>query len=582
MVDVTPDAAPTTVTVTGPSTLAMGSDYDATTVADGTPAASFASRRRHPRRRGCPLNASTGEVTGGEPGTFASSFSYALTATNATGAATSATQTVDVVTPPVFTAADPDLSLAPGGDFSYGFVARGLPDAPTYSLDAAAPSWLSINPTTGTVSGTEPNDGEFSFSFFVTATNSQGATTAGPFTVAIDVAPVFTVNTPPLTSTATNVYEYQFQANGGPDGVTYSVESAAPWLSIDPETGAVTATTADVPNYTYSIVATDAEGSTTTGPFTVTTDSAPYFIVSSPPTVAGYSASYQYDFQAVGFPDAPTYSLASSPTPPGWLSINASTGEVSGTEPGTGESSFTYAVTATNSQGSITTSTFTVSVETIPLFTADSPPTAVAAGSTYSYQFSATNVGGATGGPTYYLDDAPGWLSIDASTGLVSGTEPNDGEATFAYSVQAINNSGATPVGPFVVNVDLAPVFTADSPPTSIGPDYASYTYTFHATATPDAATYSLADGAPSWLSINATTGEVGGTEPGDATIPFTYSVTATNSQGAVTVGPYSVMFGPPVVTSVVDLATTRRPGRSPTIRSRSPVRDSVTPAAST
>jgi hypothetical protein len=564
-VTVTPNTAPTTVTVTGPSTLSSNSDYDATTVADGSPSATFTFASSPAAPSWLSINPATGEVTGGEPGDFEPSFSYAVVATNVAGSATSATQTVTVVSPPVFTSASPNLSLAAGGAFNYTFTAQALPDAPTYALDAAAPSWLSINSATGQVSGTEPNDGEFSFSFFVTATNSEGVTTVGPFTVAIDIAPVFTADSPPLSSNNYEAYQYQFQANGGPDGVTYAVESASPWLSINPYTGIVTATDGEEPTYTYSVVASDAEGSTTAGPFTVTTNEAPYFTYDNPQTLLGTLAGYGCSFVAYGLPDAPTYAFASSPPAPSWLSINSTTGYVSGTEPGTGETSFTYAVTATNSQGSVTTPVVTVDVEPVPLFSASSPPTAVPAGGSYSYQFAAANVGGATGGPNYSLgSNAPWWLSIDPSTGLVTGTEPNDGEASFMYSVSATNNTGTWTVGPYTVDVDLAPSFTVDTPPTSLGDDYADYDYTFTATSLPDAPTYSLSSASPSWLSVDATTGEVTGTEPDNGTTPFTYSVIATNSQGHATAGPFTVIFGPPVVTSVIDLDIDATSGVNP------------------
>jgi Putative Ig domain len=49
-------------------------------------------------------------------------------------------------------------------------------------LSSGAPSWLSIDPSTGQVWGTIP-DGVNSFSYSVTAWNNSGWVTAGPFTV---------------------------------------------------------------------------------------------------------------------------------------------------------------------------------------------------------------------------------------------------------------------------------------------------------------------------------------------------------------------------------------------------------------
>ena len=60
------------------------------------------------------------------------------------------------------------------------------------------------------------------------------------------------------------------------------------------------------------------------------------------------------------------------------------------------------------------------SVNTAPAFTADSPPTTATAGDPYSYTFSASG----TPAPTYSLSGQPGWLSINSSSGALSGTVP--------------------------------------------------------------------------------------------------------------------------------------------------------------
>ena len=85
---------------------------------------------------------------------------------------------------------------------------------------------------------------------------------------------------------------------------------------------------------------------------------------------------------------------------------------------------------------------------------------------------------------------------------------------------------------------DQAPAFVTDSPPLATAPGQA-YAYTFAATGIP-APVYALAAGAPAWLTINAATGQVTGTPPA-VTTSFTYAVTATNTVGTATAGPYTV-----------------------------------------
>jgi hypothetical protein len=103
-----------------------------------------------------------------------------------------------------------------------------------------------------------------------------------------------------------------------------------------------------------------------------------------------------------------------------------------------------------------------------------------------------------------------------------------------------VDYSAATQVQQSFV-VSQVPVFVLDAPPTTatVGK---SYTYTFSANGTP-APTYSLSTGAPTWLSINSTTGVLKGTPP-SGTKTFTYSVIATNSAGKATAGSFTVKVG--------------------------------------
>ena len=90
---------------------------------------------------------------------------------------------------------------------------------------------------------------------------------------------------------------------------------------------------------------------------TITVDQAPAFVLDSPPPTAAAGQPYDYTFTASGTP-APTYTLTGAPS---WLSVNAATGEVTGTPP-TGTTTFSYTITATNSAGTATAGPFTVTV----------------------------------------------------------------------------------------------------------------------------------------------------------------------------------------------------------------------------
>jgi fibronectin-binding autotransporter adhesin len=88
--------APTTVTVTGPSTVKAGKTYKAKAKTDGTGAVLFALSSSPAPPPGMTINASTGAVSFKVPASGLSSFSYAVVAANAAGQAQSSAVTVTV------------------------------------------------------------------------------------------------------------------------------------------------------------------------------------------------------------------------------------------------------------------------------------------------------------------------------------------------------------------------------------------------------------------------------------------------------------------------------------------------------
>jgi uncharacterized repeat protein (TIGR01451 family) len=158
------------------------------------------------------------------------------------------------------------------------------------------------------------------------------------------------------------------------------------------------------------------------------------------------------------------------------------------------------------------------------------------AGATDSCGYAA-GAGGGSGGSSYPAADvvtdatlAPRSWPLPYTLG---GGDPN-GEVVIVYTVS-----------------EAAPVFTADSPPLA---STAAATYQYQFTAT-DAASWSLSSDAPSWLTVSDS-GLVSGTPPAGPT-SFTYSVTAGNSTGSATAGPYAVAVSTPAPDlQVTDLAT--------------------------
>jgi hypothetical protein len=237
---------------------------------------------------------------------------------------------------------------------------------------------------------------------------------------------------------------------------------------------------------------------------------------------------------------APSGDTLTASGPPGGLTaqggsvvVNAD-GSFSYTPPTgfTGGDSFPY--TVTDASGDYATAVATIQVQPIPQMIAftSSPPDPAPVGGTYT---PAATGGGSVSPVTFGIDPASTAGACSISSGTVSFT----GVGTCVIDANQAGGGGysAAPQVSQMTMVGQSPAFVLDSPPltATIGQVYG---YTFAASGSP-APSYALA-GAPSWLSIDASTGSVSGTPP-SGTASFSYEVTATNAVGTVTAGPYEV-----------------------------------------
>jgi choice-of-anchor C domain-containing protein len=146
-----------------------------------------------------------------------------------------------------------------------------LVDAPTFNDSADSSTsmgWVELQlnvQATGSSSAVE----------FADATPDQsqcGATLDNVSLVpAVTAHPVFTEDSPPLSTLAGTPYSAIFFATGVP---AYSLTGAPSWLSITPS-GAVTGTPpSGTTSFSYSVSASNADGSAVAGPYTVTVQAA--------------------------------------------------------------------------------------------------------------------------------------------------------------------------------------------------------------------------------------------------------------------------------------------------------------------
>jgi len=425
--------------------------------------------------------------------------------------------------------------------YSASIVASGGTAPYTYSVSSGAlPAGLSLNTATGVLSGSATAAGVFTFS--LRATDSSTGVGA-PFSVTTSYtitvgAP--TISVTPATLPAANAataYSQQLTASGGSAPYAYTVTSGSLPAGIAlSASGLLSGTPTAGGSFTFTVQAADTHAFTGTQSYTLVVSSATLSLnlatLPNPVAEAPYSAT----IAASGGTAPYTYSVSSGALPAG-LSLNTSTGVLSGTTNVTG--SFTFSLRATDhSTGvgapySVSTSyTVTVGAPTIAITPATLP--AASAATAYNQQLTAS--GGV--GPYVYTvtsGSLPAGMTLN-STGLLSGTSTAGG--SFTFTVQAADAHALTGVQNYTLAVSSATLslnLAALPNPTA----EAAYSASIAASGGTAPYTYSVSSGSlPAGLSLNAATGVLSGTPIVAGS--FTFSLRATDSSTGVG-APYSV-----------------------------------------
>jgi Putative Ig domain/Abnormal spindle-like microcephaly-assoc'd, ASPM-SPD-2-Hydin len=338
---------------------------------------------------------------------------------------------------PVITSAT-TASGTVGTAFSYQITAT---NTPTSYGATGLPAGLSVNSTSGLISGTPTAAGTSTLT--LSATNS-GATGSANLTLTIASAPI---PAPVITSATTasgtvgSAFSYQIAASNTP--TSYGATGLPAGLLVSGTTGLISGTPTTVGTSTVTLSATNSGG---TGNATLTLSIKPAVPVITSMTTASGTVGSAFSYQVTASNTPTSYGATGLPA---GLSVNSTSGLISGTPTTAGTSIAT--LSASNSGGTGSASlTLTIASAPIPAPVITSATTASGTvGSAFSYQITASNT------PTSYgATGLPAGLSVNSASGLISGTPTAAGTSTVTLSA---SNSGSTGSASLTLTLNPAP-----------------------------------------------------------------------------------------------------------------------------
>lgn len=276
----------------------------------------------------------------------------------------------------------------------------------------------------------------------VTATSAASNSAASSLNITVNPPPAITTTTLPAGTVGT-AYSATLQSTGGTAPLTWNLSAGTlpAWASFNTATGALTGTPNATGATNLSVTVTDKAGvKTAAQALTLTVAPAPLSITTKTLANATVGAAYNASLQATGGTGPYTFSVSSGSLP-AWASLSAA-GTLTGTPTASGSSSFSVQVVDSAATPATATQALTLTANP-PAALAVSTTTLPAAtvGVVYGATLQAT---GGIGPYTWSVSSGalPGWASLNASTGVISGTPNGSGSASF--SVQA-KDSQSTP-----------------------------------------------------------------------------------------------------------------------------------------
>ena len=277
----------------------------------------------------------TGEINGTPAAQDNNTHTFTL------GDSSSPVQTVQQSLPLTINPAPPVLSIittslpsgAVGQAYNEPVEATGGTGALAWSIVAGTlPQNLSLDPTTGAISGTPTATGPSSFTVQVADTAGQADAQALSILINLPTAPNITTTTPLPGGTVGLAYSQPLQATGGTGTLVWSLSGGSlPAILVLSRAGTISGTPTNTGTSNFTVKVTDALSLSDTQPLSITVSAALTITTTS---LANAKVGTPYNrnhipLQRSGGVSPFTWSV--TPLLPSGLSLNASTGVITGT-----------------------------------------------------------------------------------------------------------------------------------------------------------------------------------------------------------------------------------------------------------
>ncbi|MEP7342574.1 MAG: Ig domain-containing protein [Acidobacteriota bacterium] len=428
-----------------------------------------------------------------------------------------ATTNFTIAACPIITLNPPALPNATAGA-SYGQTITASP-AGSYTFTVtggATPPGLTLN-SNGTWSGAPTAPG--SYSFTVTAQEASGCTGSQGYTLMV-VCPTVVLAPATLPGTpAGSPYSQQLSVTAG-GSYTFSLTSGLLPMGLSLSSGGlISGTPTQSGSFSFRVTATGYGSCTGFLDYTLVVGCTAIDL--TPASLPGGSVGTAYSQTVSGTPSGTySYTVTSGALPTG-LALNAASGQIAGTPTVNGSYGFTITATAGACTGS---RNYSVAIGCPAIsFTTTSPLPAGSASVAYSQTLNVTPAGSYTFSIT--AGGLPSGLTLNTSTGVISGTPSVPG--TYNFSVQAMATSGCTATQSYLL-VIACPTITLSA----LATPTLNTAYNQTVSASPAGSyTFAVTAGAlPIGLSLNPATGVVSGTPTVAGAYSFTITATGFGS----------------------------------------------------